>query len=1142
MAWPERPWRLPVRLEAAFGADPEDAETWRWRDISSDVDPDSPLQLTRGRQDEAGDAQPASVSPRLVNNSGDYTPGNPSGAHYPHVRQGTPGRLSMQAGDVHLRVPDITPTYASTGPLSVTTDLDVRVEVALDRLPAQTDRTGAAAGLAYMAHQWQTVMGQWTSADNQRSWILVVNATGGISLRWSPDGVAIMQGQIPEAVPYVSGQRLALRAVLDVDNGSGGWTVRGYYAPSLDGPWTLLGAADGSGVTSVYAAQTPTYLGDIPLISFPRAAGRYYRAEIRNGVDGPILASPDFTGARPGDTQVTDAQGNVWTLEGSAEITNWRTRMVGTADEWAPTWPYGDLSHGDYPGEARVDVALSGILRRMGQGAPALESTLRRRIPSDPSILAYWPFEDGPTATQAYSPIPGVAPMQVSGDVQFASDDTLPGSSALPSWHEDAQADGRVPRGPSGAWHVEMVYRLDQMPTDLQTLLVVRTTGTARYVVRVQTNNVRVFSISDDSSGNEVTTQRISVTAPQFTGSWNRLRLFAQTSGSNIFLRVGWVAIGENGFIADAEFPGTVGRIRTLSVLGVPGTMHAGHVAAFAASDVRIFNYADHGFTGERALDRMRRLAEEERLPISVLGYGPETPAMGPQRPGTLLDLLRECEAADGGILSERREAPGLQYRPRYLLYNQTPRLILDARQNEIAAPFSPILDDQRLRNDITVSREGGSSAVAADDQSIAEHGRYTDDVTLNVANDTDLQAQAGWRLHLGTWPGMRYPEAGTALEVAPETINAWLDIAEGDRIQVTNLPPQHPPGTVDLMVQGLNETISPTQWSIRANASPGGPWTVGQIPDTGTSAPDAPVRADTAGSELYTELSATATTGFLFTTDGPVWVTSAGPDGGTAAPDDLPFDIQVGGEVARVGAIEPAVWDDFDRTEANTWGQTTDTFATWVEGGGPATDRAVTPGVATLTLSAPTTTARWQILPVSLADCEIVTRISTSQTATGGSLVWHVIARFVDTSTYYAARVHFTTAGNVYTSVTRSGTEIDTNADSGFDYQPGDAFSVRVRVDGDRVRVRVWPEEEPEPSRWSIDRTITTDPIPSGYIGLMALGFDGNTNVNPVLSTHEFQVVNPQWMRLDRSINGVSKAHPAGTAISLAHPIVVAL
>src|SRR5699024_9631365 len=126
---------------------------------------------------------------------------------------------------------------------------------------------------------------------------------------------------------------------------------------------------------------------------------------------------------------------------------------------------------------------------------------------------------------------------------------------------------------------------------------------------------------------------------------------------------------------------------------------------------------------------RVQRLCEEEGLPITLVGNPDTTASMGYQRIATLLDLLREAADTDDGILAERRDAHGLFFKTRDALCNQPLTTVLDAANSEIDNPFAPVLDDQRLRNDITVSRPEGSSARATDPDSIARRGRYTDSV-----------------------------------------------------------------------------------------------------------------------------------------------------------------------------------------------------------------------------------------------------------------------------------------------------------------------------------------------------------------------------------------------------------------------------
>jgi hypothetical protein len=539
----------------------------------------------------------------------------------------------------------------------------------------------------------------------------------------------------------------------------------------------------------------------------------------------------------------------------------------------------------------------------------------------------------------------------------------------------------------------------------------------------------------------------------------------------------------------------------------------------------------------------MRRLAEEEALPMSVLGVAAESTAMGPQRPATLLTLLQECAAADGGILSERREVIGLQYRPRVALYGAGADLELDARAQEITHPFAPILDDQRLRNDITVSRPSGSSARAVDDASVAERGRYDESITVNVATDGQLDGIAYWRLHRGTWPGMRYPAVSTALHIAPETIAGWLDVLEGDRIHVINLPPQHPAGTVDLMVEGLTETLTPTQWAIEANASPGGVWVVGVVGDDDPDDDAAPTHVDTDGSILDGDMDETTAQMLVQTTVGEAWVTTAGP-----APDaeagDLPVDIQVDGEVMTVEGIEPLIWDTFARTETDGWGSTPSSVVStpvWSISGGAPSERSVT-GSAGVVVVNDTAVPRFQfITPWSVPDVELLVAVTPAVLATGAALRPAMLMR-VSGASYYLVRLVLGTDGTVGIEAVHTTTSLTGVVATPATYSAGTRLWLRTRIVDQRVQGRVWADGRPEPPIWHVDHTVASAPIASGFVGVTADRATGNTNAAASFAFSDFQTGSPQFFTVERSVNGVTKPHPAGADVRLAEPAIVAL
>ncbi|MER6235961.1 hypothetical protein ABT185_07775 [Streptomyces clavifer] len=843
-----------------------------WTDISSDVYGGPGIMHTRGRSGEGARVDPATVGMELKSPNGKYDRRNPASPNFGRMGPNTPVRASV-AGATALRGYGGTLDRAvtpDTAALDIVGDLDVRVD-------AQLDDWHVANGT--------DLMGKWGTAE--KSWLLCVLGRQ-LTLYTSSNGTTDLGHHSTVELPAVPGGRLAVRATLDVNNGSGGHTVVFYTAPTMAGPWTQLGSpVVTSGTIALYSGTASLYVVNAAS-GFFAPTGVFYGAEVRSGIGGTVVANPDFRAQTIGATSFADAAGRTWSLTGAAAITDRTPRLTVEVPSWSPRFTVdgADMS---------VPIQGGGILRRLGQGAKALDSTLRRRIPTY-SPLAYWPMEEGETATQAYSPIAGVNPMTVT-DVSFASDSSLAGSGPLPTLGAGGRFFGGVRPGANGQWQVELVYNLDALPATLTTMLLIRTTRgtTPRILVQIQTNNVRL--VGQDADGNQV--WLVNLTAPDFVGQWNRLQVMHSTSGGTVTAKIGWVTIGEGGLYGQTTYSGTAGHVT--SVEAQPGSalqgMGLGHVSVFAVADlVQAYALADHGFSGETAGARLVRLAAEEGVPFRLAGAATDQTPMGPQRPDTLVNLLTECEAADGGILYEDRNQLGLVYRGRTTLYNQTPALVLP--YSKIQQPFEPTDDDQRIRNDVTRSRPGGSSArVVREDGPLSVQpppvgvGTYDEAVSVNVDIDDQLEQIAGWAMHLTTWDEPRYKQLRILLHKHPDLIPdvAALDI--GSIIRITDLPSYWPPGPIDLMVEGYREDLTGLAWEILFSCSPAGPWSAGVV-ESSTSG-----RPDTDGCTLTGALTTTATSVAVTSSPGPRWIDSAG----YAAM--FPFDVTVGGEVMRVTA-----------------------------------------------------------------------------------------------------------------------------------------------------------------------------------------------------------------------------------------------
>jgi hypothetical protein len=439
--------------------------------------------------------------------------------------------------------------------------------------------------------------------------------------------------------------------------------------------------------------------------------------------------------------------------------------------------------------------------------------------------------------------------------------------------------------------------------------MAVGTTGTAnQYGVVVDDTNVAVFAT--DRDGGSVFSTTFASNAAMF-GVWTQWSFNIEQSGGNVNWSVNVVTIpGLAVFSTSGNFAGTVGRVGSghnwLTNAPADGGISFGHLIVSTGVAYNWLTGPETAWAGETAAHRFWRLCIEEDIPVHVIGDDSvyesargdpslSTP-MGSQGQRALPELLAECALVDGGIMSEHRSAPALDYRTRATLYNQATAVTLDADLRGIGREFTPVDDDQRLVNDITVTRTGGSSVQLTTDPPPDPLEVYETEVTLNVHDGTQLPDQAGWRLHMGTWPAMRYPGLGTSLRTAGPTVaGAWADTALGDRVTLDNLPRQHEQ-TTDIILEGYTETLSYFDWHTGVNASPEGPWEVGIREDA-----DMGIR-DTSGSELNSSFAAgTATTMSVVTTLGPLWAVTA------ATNSALPFDVNVGGFRITVTAIGAA-------------------------------------------------------------------------------------------------------------------------------------------------------------------------------------------------------------------------------------------
>jgi hypothetical protein len=865
VAFPQTP--LPVTVELLLGA--------TWTDISPYVRARDGIRISRGQRSEGSVADPSSLTLTLDNRDGRFSPRKPDGPYYGLIGRNTPIRVRVAGtGTRLLTVPthSIVASCPDSAGLSIVGDIDVRVDLS----------TASWPGLANMS-----IAAKYVS-PSQRSWFFTTTTTGALQFYWSEDGTNLLS-VISKPLPQRSG-RQAIRATLDVDNGVGGYTVTYYTAPTIAGTWTQLGDAVSGvgGATSIFDTTSTV------AIAAPNCD--VYGLQVLQGIGGTARANPDFTAQTSGATSFADAAGNTWTVANGGLLSNRRYRFWGEVSAWPQKW---DPSGAD----AYVTVEAAGVLRRLGQGASPLHSTLYQGVRALPDLVAYWPAEDAAGSTSLGSAVGG-PPMQWAGTPTLATASPFTASEPLPTLG-NSEWRGVVPTHQSvNEFQVRFVMNIPAGGTTNGAVICqLQTSGTIRYWQLTYGVGGSLALRGLDASAAEVFTS--GPVAFAVDGKPLRVSIEASQSGADVAWRFATLELGAvgGGYTAGTKTFAVVGRVYEVA-FDVDRNMDdvvIGHVSVEAAQ-TSLFDVEDqlNAYAGETASARIVRLCGEQGVSVRIAGAQSTSTAMGGQRAMTLVDLLRECEATDGGVLFEARDGLALKYRQRDALYNRQSAVVLDYANREIVE-LEPTDDDQQTRNDVTVQRVGGSSAravlgtgplsVLAPPDGV---GRYETSVSVNTATDGVLGDHASWRLHVGTVDEPRYPRIAVQL-ASPKWSAAdrdtVMDIDVGEMLAVEGQPAWLPPDDITQGVVGYAESLDTFSYHTAAVCVPASPYAVYAYDSGGRWSPEVP-------STLNSSVTTTGTSLSVLTSVLPLWTTDAA---------EFPLSIVVGGEQMLVTAIAGA-------------------------------------------------------------------------------------------------------------------------------------------------------------------------------------------------------------------------------------------
>ena len=204
----------------------------------------------------------------------------------------------------HVYLPSGSGNSVGTTAYSPSGDLDLQIEVAPD---------------SWDTASTQTLIARYDTDTDTRAFEFSIDGTAsnGLNLNVSDDGTsqeALYSGSI---LPFVSGQRIWLRATYNTST----TTANFYYSDDNRTTWQSLGTDSGT-IASIFSTANPLYIGASNDGTTNTWSGKVYRAVIYETVDG-ITPVKDFNPSNKtlfSDTDWLAPTGETWTPEGTSII------------------------------------------------------------------------------------------------------------------------------------------------------------------------------------------------------------------------------------------------------------------------------------------------------------------------------------------------------------------------------------------------------------------------------------------------------------------------------------------------------------------------------------------------------------------------------------------------------------------------------------------------------------------------------------------------------------------------------------------------------------------------------------------------------------------------------------------------------
>jgi hypothetical protein len=760
-----------VALQAGFGS-----TTPTWTDVTGYVRNEPGISLEHWRDKEDTETQPSRCTLTLINNDGRFTPDKTGGAYYPNIRRGRPVRVRCR-------------------------DMSVNGNML----------SANAASFETSVADWEsnTVFGTFTAATSWvRSTTRAQNGSASLLATWPTTGIGSWVDTIVSG--FVIGRTYTVSAYV--------WVPTGSPDPNIHIAFVGNGSATSTKDAWVRISHTFVALSDTHFC-------------------GVRVAS-----ATSGQTCYVDAvqidEGGLRTFTTTAPVHY--PRFTGFADSWEVDWP------AVVGGVSDCVLSASSRMTRLGRGSE-LRSIIEEEIDLD-SPDAYYTFGDPAGSTAAKEASGGTSMTIADWDPSASGNNPAFGSAIGPP--TDSLTGVTMPS--AGGKYLQAILPTAVGGTETSVLLetFVNTPGGIQQdiaEIRSKTTNSDGLFLGSGVTGNQL--------YGRFRNGATIVELDAGSSIANAVHHVALRATNAAGtttvklYLDGVEIDSatTGAAIPSLTVLSAGASVGSGlgnplggslfHLAMFGGAEVSATRIAAHseagatGFANEEADNRLARYAGYLGIPASELDLLGHVHVTHFDITGlTAIDAMRRVETTEGGVLYDALDGK-LALRPRDARYGTAAAFTLSYSSGQIAGSLQPVLDDQEQVNDVTVTNIGepvvgtgsGLSVRRVDQASIDANGYYREEVELASIDATEPEQRAGWIIYRYAEPPLRVASLPVLLNVLDSTLTAAILTAQiGARVTLTNLPSNAPSSTMDLFVEGINETITAAEHRITFRTSPG--------------------------------------------------------------------------------------------------------------------------------------------------------------------------------------------------------------------------------------------------------------------------------------------------------------------------------